>query len=138
MGGRFVRNVDHRQLVGSVRQRTGLDERAAERALVSVVRELAGCLTIGEAFNLAELLAPPLGRACREGAYAAGPCRFAPWGLVTAIAERERLTSEEAADLVAAVLAALREQLPEDRYGAVLDAASQRLRPRPGAAAASP
>lgn len=135
MAGRDSRKADYRELVRSVRRRAGLDQRAAERALASVVRELAGSLKIGEAFNLAELLPPPLARECRNGAYSAAPARFAPRALITAVAERERVTPEEAARHVDAVLAALREQLPAARLAALLDAPS--LRSLPGAGAAS-
>lgn len=122
MTDRFSRRVDHRELVRSVRRRAGLDQRGAELALASVARELAGSLTIGEAFNLAELLPPSLARECRSGAYSAAPSRFAPRALVIAVAERERVTPEEAARHIDAVLAALREQLPAGRFAALLDA----------------
>lgn len=117
VAARFSRTVDPRALVRSVRRRTGLDERKAEQALAAVVRELGGCLTVGEAFNLAELLPRPLARECRLGALSGGAARFSPEAFIRAVAERERVTRDEAARRVASVLAALREQLPEERLG---------------------
>jgi len=114
--GRFARAVDERALQRAVRRRAGLDGRAADRALRAVLREVAGGPTIGEAFDLAELLPGPLARECRLGALAGGPVRFSPRALVQAVAERERVTPEEATRHVTAVLTALREQLPDGRF----------------------
>jgi uncharacterized protein (DUF2267 family) len=84
----------------------------AELSAVHITYELAGCLTWGEAQNLADRLPEPLASAMRAGSYSTAMARFSARAFVSRVAERDRVSEEEARRRVAAFLSLLREQLP--------------------------
>jgi uncharacterized protein (DUF2267 family) len=95
-------------------ERAGIDDRrAAERSLRSVAHELAGCLTWGEAQNIADELPEPLASDVRLGSFGTAMARFSARAFVSRIAERDGVDLDEARRRAAAFLSLLREELPQ-------------------------
>lgn len=93
--------------------RSGIqDRREAERSALHIADALGGCLTWGEAQNIADELPDPLAGALREGAFGTAMARFSVRTFVARIAEREGIGGAAAQRRASAFLTLLREQLP--------------------------
>ncbi len=88
------------------------DREEVERSARTIAYELGGCLTWGEAQRLAGQLPDPLADAIREGSFGTAMARFSAWAFVRRVAERDRISLEEARRRVFAFLALVREELP--------------------------
>jgi uncharacterized protein (DUF2267 family) len=102
-------------VVELVEERTGLDEDRARRALDAVLETLAERIAGGEVDDLVAQLPAELGDPLRRGSEASGgkAQRMSLQQFLARVAERERVSTEEAADHARAVFRALRELLPE-------------------------
>ena len=108
-------------LVRRVGELTDLSDPVAHPALVAVLAELGGALTWGEAQNLAERLPPSLAAGIRARAVEPGVSRYSAENFVRLVAEDLGVPQEEARRRTRAVLRALRDQLPQDRFHAVVE-----------------
>ena len=105
-----------RDWVRAFAERAGIDRRdEAERSAVHIALELGGCLTWGEAHNLAEQVPEPLASALRAGSYGTAMARFSAMAFISRIAERDGVSLEQARRRVTAFLTILREEVPSSR-----------------------
>lgn len=97
-------------------RRSGIQNRdEAERSAANLAEELGGCLTWGEAQNLAEGLPRPIAIRLREGSFNTAMARFSPRSFVSRVAELDGVSFEEGRRRVVAFLSVLAEHLPVTR-----------------------
>jgi uncharacterized protein (DUF2267 family) len=102
-----------RDWIAAFAERAGIGSReAAERSAAHIAYVLGGCLTWGEAHNLADRMPEPLASALREGSQGTTMARFSARAFVARVAERDGISLEEARRQVVAFLEILREELP--------------------------
>lgn len=103
----------HEDWIAAFAERAGIGSRdQAERSAVHIVGELGGCLTWGEAHNLAGQMPEPLAGALRDGSQGTAMARFSARAYVARVAERDGIGPKEARRRVVAFLETLREELP--------------------------
>jgi uncharacterized protein (DUF2267 family) len=97
-------------------RRAGIESRdEAERSAAYVAEELGGCLTWGEAQNLAAWLPEPLATALRKGSFNTAMARFSPRAFSSRVAELDGIGVEEARRRILAFLGILTESLSASR-----------------------
>lgn len=97
-------------------RRSGIQNRdEAELSAAHVAEELGGCLTWGEAQNLAEELPEPISTILRNGSFNTAMARFSPRSFVSRVAELDGVSFEEGRRRVIAFLNILAEHLPTTR-----------------------
>lgn len=97
-------------------RRSGIQNRLeAEWSAANVAEKLGGCLTWGEAQNIAESLPEPIATSLREGSFNTAMARFSPRSFVSRVAELDGVSFEEGRRRVVAFLSILAEHLPVTR-----------------------
>src|SRR5262245_65926390 len=97
-------------LIREFQRRAGIESRdEAERSAAHVAEQLGGCLTWGEAQNLAAWLPEPLAMALRKGSFNTAMARFSPRAFSSRVAELDGIGVEEARRRILAFLGILTE-----------------------------
>ena len=97
-------------------RRSGIQNRdEAELSAAHVAEELGGCLTWGEAQNLAEGLPKPIATMLRNGSFNTAMARFSPRSFESRVAELDGVSFAEGRRRVIAFLNVLAEHLPTTR-----------------------
>ncbi len=114
--------VDEKALLDGIVRRTGLSRDEARQAATVIAGELGEALTWGEASNVADRLSGEPARAMRDAAATTGGSnRYSPEMFLRIIGERLGTDTAGAEVRVVAVLLALRELLPRDRFAAIVE-----------------
>lgn len=117
----FQDELTQDSLVRGVGEVAGIPDSDAHSALVAVLAELGGALTWGEAQNLAEHLPRPLDAGIRARALEPGGSRYSSESFVRLVSEDLRVPVQEGRRQTRAVLEALRDHLPPDRFHALTE-----------------
>jgi uncharacterized protein (DUF2267 family) len=107
------RTVSYRELISAVQAAGAMETPGeAERAVLAVLGELAGCVTWPLRENLAACLPGPLRKVVSRRSFQSSMSRFSPPAFLRAVAEQERVDRTRAAHDTRAVLLVLDQTLP--------------------------